>query len=101
MIYFINKHIILLDLFDYISQTESTTTPNIRDKTYNKIISDFDEFIKNLSDEDIQLLLSIIRKCYYKYQDSIKVNRNSNFEFNTGLLMSILIDQQKQIDKLI
>ncbi len=53
-----------------------------------------------LSDDDKQLLLKVIRKCYFKYQKSIKAYGLSDFELYTALLMSILIDQQIQIDGL-
>jgi len=91
-----------LDLFDYISHYEPTTTTSyVRDKTYNKIISDLNEFIKSLSDQDKQLLIQITSKCYFKYQDSINVNGTYGFELNMGLLIVILLDQQLQIDILI
>ena len=90
-----------MDLFDYISHYESATTSYVRDKAYNKIISDLDEFIKSLSDQDKQLLIQITSKCYFKYQDSIKAKGTSGFELNLGLLMAILLDQQLQIDTLI
>jgi hypothetical protein len=89
-----------LDLFDYIPQNQSLMTA--KDKTFDKIISNWDVFINCLDDDDDkQLVLKIISKCYFKYQDSIKANTNSDFELNTRILMSILIEQQKQIDKLI
>ena len=90
-----------MDLFDYISHYEPTTTSYVRDKAYNKIISDLEEFIKSLSDQDKQLLIQITSKCYFKYQESIKANGTSGFELNMGLLMAILLDQQLQINKLI
>ena len=52
------------------------------------------------SDEDKQLLLGIMSKCYFKYQKSIKAYGLSDFELYNALLMSILIDQQIQIDRL-
>jgi hypothetical protein len=89
-----------LDLFDYIPQNQSLMTA--KDKTFDKIISNWDVFINCLDDDDDkQLVLKIKSKCYFKYQDSIKANTNSDFELNTRILMSILIEQQKQIDKLI
>jgi hypothetical protein len=89
-----------LDLFDYISENQSSSL-SIKDKTYDKIISHLDEFIKSLPEKDKQILLQVISKSYLKYHDSItKGNGNTIFEINTGLLMSILIDQQIQIDKL-
>jgi hypothetical protein len=53
-----------------------------------------------LSDYDKQVLLKVISKCYFKYQKSIKAYGLSDFELYTALLMSILIDQQIQIDEL-
>ncbi len=67
---------------------------------YNKIISNWNEFIECLPEEDKQLLLAIMSKCYFKYQKSIKAYGLSDFELYTALLMSILIDQQIQIDGL-
>jgi hypothetical protein len=88
-----------LDLFDYIPQNRPLTTA--KDKTFDKVISNWEVFINCLDDDDKQLVLKIISKCYFKYQDSIQANTNSGFELSTRILMSILIEQQKQIDKLI
>jgi hypothetical protein len=88
-----------LDLIDFFPQIEPTC--RIKDIEYNKIISSLTEFIENLSDNDKQLILQIINKCYFKYEKSIKGDKNSGFELNTRMLMSILIDQQIQIDNLI
>ena len=87
-----------MDLFDYIPQNQSLTTA--KDKTFDKIISNWDVFINCLDDDDKQLVKKIISKCYFKYQDSIKANTNSGFELSPRILISILIEQQKQIDKL-
>jgi hypothetical protein len=91
-----------LDLFDYISEDQSSLSLLVKDKTYDKIISHLDEFIKNISEEkDNQLLLQTISKCYLKYQDSIKNgNGNSIFELNIKLLMAMLIDQKLEYNKL-
>jgi hypothetical protein len=73
----------------------------MRDSTYNKIISNWNDFMDRLpSIEDKQLLLGIMSKCYFKYRKSIKAYGISDFELFTALLMSILIDQQIQIDGL-
>ena len=82
-----------------VPQTEQTF--HVKDIEYNKVISRLDEFIENLSDNDKQLILQIINKCYSKYEKSINGGENSGFELNTRMLMSILIDQQIQIDNLI
>jgi hypothetical protein len=72
----------------------------MEDKTYNKIINNWNDFIGCLPDDDEQLLLKIISKCYYKYQKALKAYGISDYELSNGLLMSILIDQQIQIDGL-
>ncbi len=73
----------------------------MKDSTYNKIIRNWTEFVNGLpSDEDKQLLLEIMSKCYFKHQKSIKAYGISDYELFTALLMSILIDQQIQIDGL-
>ena len=88
-----------MDLFDYISQSESAPL-SVKDKTYDKIISHLDEFIKSLPETDKQLLLQVINKSYLKYQDSItKGNGNSIFELNINLLMTLLIDQKLEHNK--
>jgi hypothetical protein len=72
----------------------------MEDKTYGKIINNWNDFIGCLPDDDKQLLLKIRRKCYYKYQKDLKVPSASDYELSNGFLMSILIDQQIQIDEL-
>ena len=42
----------------------------------------------------------MMSKCYFKYQKAIEAYGLSDFKLYTALLMSILIDQQIQIDKL-
>jgi hypothetical protein len=87
-----------LDLFDFIDLASSS---NMKDNIYNKIISNWTEFIDILhSVEDKQILLGIMSKCYFKYQKSIRAYGLSDFELYTALLMSTLIDQQIQIDEL-
>lgn len=88
-----------MNLFDYIYQDQPITIE--KDKSYDKIISNWNEFIDCLSEDDKQLLLKIIDKCYSKYRESIKAIENSDYSLFTGLLMSILIDQQIQIDRLL
>ena len=89
-----------MDLYDYFSQSQSSPL-SIKDKTYDKIISHLDGFIKSLPDEkDKQILLQVISKSYLKYQDSItKGNGNSIFEININLLMAMLIAQKLEHNK--
>jgi hypothetical protein len=85
-------------IIDFINPDSSS---HLQDKTYNKIISNSCEFINCLpSDKDKQALLKIMSKCYYKYQKALKTNGCLDHELSAGLLMSILIDQQIQIDGL-
>ncbi|HXS60924.1 MAG TPA: hypothetical protein VN703_08960 [Candidatus Sulfopaludibacter sp.] len=79
-----------MDLFDFIDLASSS---HMKDSTYDKIISNWTKFMDSLpSDEDKQLLLGIMSKCYFKYQKSIHAYGISDFELFTALLMSILID---------
>ncbi len=76
-----------MDLFDFINLVSSS---HIEDKTYGKIISNWNEFINCLpSDEDKQLLLEITSKCYFKYQKSIKAYGLSDFELYNGFNVDI------------
>jgi hypothetical protein len=87
-----------LDLFDFIDLASSS---HIEESTYKKIISNWNDFIECIpDDEDKQLFLKIMRKCYFKYQKSMKAYGVSDYELSNGLFMSILIDQQIQIDEL-
>jgi hypothetical protein len=83
-----------LDLLDYFSQSQLSSLSD-KDKTYNKIISHLEEFIKSLSEEkDKQILLQVINKSYLKYQNSItnEDDGNSIYESIIKLFMAILID---------
>ncbi len=90
-----------MDLFDFINPASSLSIDLMENETYDKIISNWSEFINCLpSDDDKQLLLKIISICYFKYQKSIKAYGISDYELFTALLMSILINQQIQIDSM-
>ncbi len=52
------------------------------------------------SDDDKQVLLKTISKCYFKHQKAIEAHGISDRDLSNGLLMSILIDQQIPIDGL-
>ena len=83
-----------MDLFHYILN-QSSSPFSIKDKTYDKIVDHLDEFIKNIPENDKQLLKQTISKCFFKYQDSIiKDDRNSIMELNIKLLMVMLLDQK-------
>jgi|tagenome__1003787_1003787.scaffolds.fasta_scaffold20912639_2 hypothetical protein len=90
-----------MDLLDYISENQ-LSSESIKDKTYNKITSHLEEFIKSLPETDKQLLLQNINKSYLKYQDSItKGDGNSITELNIKLLMSMLISQNLEHYKIV
>ena len=84
-----------MNLLDCFSQPQLSSL-SAKGKTFDKIISHLDEFIKSLPEEkDKQLLLQVINKSYLKYQDSItnKDDGNSTSELIIKLFMAILIDQ--------
>ncbi len=86
-----------MDLFDFIDLASSSKDIE-EDETYNKIISNWSRFIDCLQCKDRHLLLELVSKSYFKYQKPIKVYGLSDFELYIALLMSILIEQQIQID---
>jgi hypothetical protein len=86
---------------DYFSQSQLSSL-SINDKTYDKIISHLDEFIKSLPENDKHTLLQVINKSYLKYQNSItKTDRNSIYELIIKLFIAILIDQNLDHYKLV
>jgi len=89
-----------LDLFDFISEDQSSSPLLVKDKTYDKIVDHLDEFIKSIRDKDKQILMQTISKCYLKYQNSIiKDDENSIMELNIKLLMAMLLDQKVEYNK--
>jgi hypothetical protein len=89
--------ILLLDLFDFIDLASSS---HIEDNTYSKILRNWNDFMDYLPDEDKKLLLEIMNKCYFEYKKSINTYGISDFELFTAILMSILLDQQIQVNRL-
>jgi hypothetical protein len=63
----------------------------MEDKTYDKIISNWNEFIGCLPDDDKQLFLKIMSKCYFKYQKAIIAYGLSDFELSNGLVCSAIM----------
>jgi hypothetical protein len=90
-----------LNLIDFFDPTASSSINLTKDDTYNKIISNWSEFINYLPyDADRQLFSKITSLHYFKHQKLIKVYGSSDYELSDGLLMSIPIDQHIQIDEL-
>ncbi len=72
-----------------------------KDKIYQKIMGQLNNFIENLpSEEDRKLLSKMISECYYKHKDSIKSKEKDDPRLITPLIMALLVDQQSMIDRL-
>lgn len=86
-------------MYRYIDPSEDSFLQN--DKIYQKIVKLLDPFTSNLnSEEDRQLMLSMISNCYHKYHNSIKLKSASDPELMLSTVMSILIEQSSEIERL-
>lgn len=86
-------------MYRYIDPSEDSFLQN--DKIYQKIVKLLDPFTSNLnSEEDRQLIFRMISNCYHKYHKSILTRSRSDIELLVSVLMSILIEQSSEIERL-
>jgi hypothetical protein len=72
-----------------------------KDKIYQRIEELLNPFISNLkSEEDKQLMLRMISKCYHKYHNSIITKSESDTELLLSTIMALLIEQSSEIERL-
>jgi hypothetical protein len=78
---------------------DNSETP--KDKTYQKIISQFNRFMEHLtSEEDRQLLSKMVSDSYHKHHKSIMAMESDDPSLVTPLIMALLLDQQLMINRL-
>jgi hypothetical protein len=71
------------------------------DETYRRIINQLNPIISNLnSEEDKQLMLKMISNCYHKYHNLIRTKSNGDTELMLSTMMSLLIEQSNEIERL-
>lgn len=71
------------------------------EETFQRIIEQLNPFISNLnSEEDRQLMLRMLSSCYHKYHNSINVKSGSDIELMLSAVMSLLIEQSNEIERL-
>jgi hypothetical protein len=86
-------------MYRYIDPSEDSFLQN--DKIYQKIVKLLDPFTSNLnSEEDRQLIFRMISNCYHKYHKSILTRSRSDIELLVSVVMSILIEQSSEIERL-
>lgn len=71
------------------------------DETYQRIVNQLNPFILNLnSEEDKERMLRMLLNCYHKYRNSIKAKSRSDNELMLSTMMSLLIEQSNEIERL-
>ena len=86
-------------MYRYIDPSEDSFLQN--DKVYQKIVKLLDPFTSNPnSEEDRQLIFRIILNCYHKYHKSIITRSQSDTKLLISTVMSFLIKQSSEIERL-
>lgn len=71
------------------------------DKNYQRIINQLNPFISNLNSEaDKHLMLKMISNCYHKYHNSIRAKSKGDGELMLSAILSFLIEQSNEIERL-
>jgi hypothetical protein len=76
---------------------DNTETP--KDKTYQRVMSQFSRYMEHLpTGEDRQLLSKMVSECYHKYHKSIMAMEHDDPSLLMPLIMAMLLEQQVKID---
>lgn len=86
-------------MYRYIDPSDDSFLQN--DRTYQKILELLVPFTSNLNlEEDKQLILRMISNCYHKYHNSIRTKSKGDPELMLSTMMSLLIEQSNEIERL-
>lgn len=86
-------------MYRYIDSEDDSFLNN--DSTYQRIKEQLNPITSNLkSEEDKQLILKMTGNCYHKFHSSIRTNSVSDTELLLSTLMSLLLEQNKEIERL-
>lgn len=86
-------------MYRYIDSSDDSFLKN--DKTYKRLNEQLNSFISNLTqEEDKQLMLKMISKCYHKFHNSIRTKSQSDTELLLSTTMALLIEQSNEIERL-
>jgi hypothetical protein len=86
-------------MYRYIDPAEDCFLKS--DKTYQRIIEQQNPFLSNLeSEEEKRRMLRMISNCYHKFHNSIRTKSQSDTELLLSTIMSLLIEQSNEIERL-
>jgi metal-responsive CopG/Arc/MetJ family transcriptional regulator len=70
------------------------------DPTYRSILEKLGGFMATLSIDDKALLSKLISNCYHKHNKSIQAKSHNDIELFNSLIMALLVEQSKEIERL-
>ncbi len=83
-------------MYRYLDNSE---TP--KDKTYQKIMEQLNDFMEHLpSEEDRHLLSKMVSNSYCKHYEAIKSMENDDPSLFTPLIIALIVGQNSMIDQL-
>jgi hypothetical protein len=86
-------------MYRYFDSSDDSFLKN--DEIYQKIINKLDPIVSNLNSEgDKQLMLKMISDSYHKYHNSIRAKSQSDTELMMSTIMSLLIEQSNELERL-
>ena len=86
-------------MYRYIDASDNSHL--IKDKTYNRIKKNLDDFMTSFpSSKDKELLVEMVSKVYYKRYKAIQTKSESDTELLLSTLMATIIEQNLEIKKL-
>ena len=86
-------------MYRYIEASDNSHL--IKDKTYNRIKNNLDDFMTSFpSSKDKELLFKMASKVYYKRHKAIQTKSESDTELLLSTLIATIIEQNLEIKKL-
>jgi hypothetical protein len=86
-------------MYRYIDPSDDSFLKD--DEIYRRLKKQLNPFISNLkSEEDKQLILTMISNCYHTYYQSIKTKSESDGELLLSAIMALLIEQSNELERL-
>ena len=70
------------------------------DPTYCSILKKLDRFMATLSIEDKALFTKLISECYHKHHKAIQAKSHNDTELFHSIIMALLIEQSKEMERL-
>lgn len=96
---FLTRFLFIIIMYRYIDPADDSFLNN--DIIYQRILEQIYPITSNLkSEEDKKLILKMIANCYHEYHNSIRTKSESDTELLLSTIVSLLIQQSKEIESL-